>query len=614
MVVSRASGQAPPPPDSELAQTVARVSLISGGVSFSRGDDPDQWDPADVNVPMTLGDRVWTGDGGRIELQVHGGNVVRLSAGTDLQALNLTDEVKQFSLALGTASIAVRRLSDNEVFEIDTPNAAITLERPGDYRLDVDADGNTRVQVRDGRAIASAGGGQVPLAAGQQFDVAGIDAPRYDVAALPPPDGWDRWVADRNRRIAQARSYQYVTADIAGVEDLDRYGRWRQVPGFGWAWSPASVETGWAPYRAGRWIWQDPWGWTWVAAEPWGWAPYHYGRWTYWGNAWYWVPVAPTVVSVSYAPALVAFVGGSGGYVGWFPLAPREPYYAWWRPHPAVNVTAVTYVNRTYVTVVNQNVFVSGRSVSSGVVRDRTLVRSIESAPVLRGPVPVIPTRASLRMTTREAAAPRPPAPVASRQVVTRAAPPPAPPRFDAKVAVIREKGGAPVAPAEAARLSARETAPAVPRSRPAASGPVTLAPREGSARPPSTPAAGRAATPLPGRPKTPAAGRPATPAPVHLATPAPARHTSPAERQGQAPRPTPRATPVPERATGQHTMRPPPVHEREQPPEHVNPEPKSEPRSEPKQPRSEPSRSAAPHGSHPTPRPRPTPTHPPKN
>ena len=246
MVVSRASGQAPPPPDSELAQTVARVSLISGGVSFSRGDDPDQWDPADVNVPMTLGDRVWTGDGGRIELQVHGGNVVRLSAGTDLQALNLTDEVKQFSLALGTASIAVRRLSDNEVFEIDTPNAAITLERPGDYRLDVDADGNTRVQVRDGRAIASAGGGQVPLAAGQQFDVAGIDAPRYDVAALPPPDGWDRWVADRNRRIAQARSYQYVTADIAGVEDLDRYGRWRQVPGFGWAWSPASVETGWA--------------------------------------------------------------------------------------------------------------------------------------------------------------------------------------------------------------------------------------------------------------------------------------------------------------------------------------------------------------------------------
>ncbi len=608
IVASRAhaSGQAPAPPESELAQTVARVSLISGGVSFSRGDDPDQWDPADVNVPMTIGDRVWTGNDGRIELQVHGGNLVRLPAGTDLQALNLTHEVKQFSLALGTASISVRRLTDNEVFEVDTPNAAITLERPGDYRLDVDADGNTRVQVRSGRAIASAGGGQVALAAGQEFDVAGIDAPRYDVAALPPPDAWDRWVAERNRRIAEARSYRYVTADIAGVEDLDQYGRWRQVPGYGWAWSPASVEAGWAPYRAGRWIWQDPWGWTWVAAEPWGWAPYHYGRWTYWGNAWYWVPVGPAVVSVSYAPALVAFVGGSGGYVGWFPLAPREPYYAWWRPHAAVPATRVTYVNRTYLTVVNQNVFVSGRSISRDVVRDRTLVRSVESAPVLRGPVPVIPTRASLRTTTSEATAPRPPAPVAARQVVTRASPPPAPPRFDAKVAVIREKGGAPVAPAEAARLSSRAPASAAPRSRPAASGPVTLAPREGAARPSSSPAAGRAATP--------ALRREATPSAARAATPAPARHPSPAGREPRAPHPTPRPTPIPEHATGQRTMQPPPVHERKQPPERVNPESKFEPRSEPRpSPRSDTSRSAEPHGSRPTPRPRPTPTHSPK-
>ena len=88
-----------------------------------------------------------------------------------------------------------------------------------------------------------------------------------------------RWVAERDARYANVRSYEYVSADIAGVEDLDQYGGWHQVPNYGWCWAPASVAVGWQPYRVGRWIWQDPWGWTWVSSEPWGWAPYHYGRW-----------------------------------------------------------------------------------------------------------------------------------------------------------------------------------------------------------------------------------------------------------------------------------------------------------------------------------------------
>ena len=80
-------------PDSDIRQTVARLAYISGDVSFARGDDPDEWQPADANIPMTLGDRVWTADG-RLELQVHGGNVIRLANGTDLAALNLTEDTQ----------------------------------------------------------------------------------------------------------------------------------------------------------------------------------------------------------------------------------------------------------------------------------------------------------------------------------------------------------------------------------------------------------------------------------------------------------------------------------------------------------------------------------------
>jgi FecR protein len=578
--------------DPEIQQTVARISVLDGNVYFWRGDDPENWQPADLNIPMTLGDRVWTGEDGRVELQVHGGSVVRLAARTDAQALNLTSPMKQFSISLGTASFQVRRLADDEVFEVDTPNAAVTFERPGDYRVDVDNEGNSRVQVRRGRAIASAGGGQVPLSAGDEVDIDGIDQPRYEVVAVPRPDRWDQWVGERDQQLAQSTSYTYVTADIAGVEDLDRYGRWEQIPDYGWTWSPVSVDVGWAPYRAGRWIWQDPWGWTWVAAEPWGWAPYHYGRWVFYGARWCWVPVGPPVRSVAYSPALVAFVGGSGGYVGWFPLAPRDPFYPWWRRGPTVNVTNVTYVNRTYITVVNQTVFVSGRNVSRDFVRDRTVIRTVEATPVLRGPVPVVPTRESIRMTSRPSSAVGSPAAPATRGVVVRVPPPAAQPRFDAKVAVIKQNQGAPITTSEAARMSAQDrTQPAV-RVRPVApeSGGVTLVPRNDATRS-SRPA-----------PVASPSSAPAAPSPVAIPTQRARQSERPPERVTPPPterpaeasrpparvsaRPTPRHEPqsevTPQRAGSERAVAPPPMRERAQPAESVAPAPKPAERQRP--------------------------------
>lgn len=69
--------------------------------------------------------------------------------------------------------------------------------------------------------------------------------------------------------------------------------------------------------------------------EPWGFAPFHYGRWVYYRDSWGWVP-GRRVDRPVYAPALVAWMGtpgngaavrgGSQPAVGWFPLAPREPY------------------------------------------------------------------------------------------------------------------------------------------------------------------------------------------------------------------------------------------------------------------------------------------------
>src|SRR5512140_1553941 len=147
----------------DFRQTVARVSFVQGEGSFQRGDDPDHWQALTLNLPLTIGDRVWTGDAGRVVLQAPGLRAF-LAPGTELTALNLTEDVQQYSIAEGTATFRLVSMDEDDAFEIDTPNAAVTLERTGVYRVSVDADGNTRVSVRRGAARVAAGGGEVSLA------------------------------------------------------------------------------------------------------------------------------------------------------------------------------------------------------------------------------------------------------------------------------------------------------------------------------------------------------------------------------------------------------------------------------------------------------------------
>ncbi len=552
---SWAQAQAPSS-DEQIRQTVARVSFLAGSVSYARGDDPDNWQAVDFNVPLTVGDRLYTGDDGRVELQVHGGFHIRVGAQADFETLNLTDDTKQWSLRAGYAAFQLRRLGQNEVFEVDTPNAAVTFERTGEYRVDVDADGNTRIAVRRGRALVAAGGGQVPVNAGDQMNIDGADSPRYDVVAMREPDSFDGWVRERERRSESARSHQYVHADVVGAADLDEHGRWQSIPSYGMVWTPTVAEAGWQPYRAGHWIWQDPWGWTWVAAEPWGWAPYHYGRWVNWSSRWWWVPVARTVRAFSYAPALVAFSGGGpgwstpggGGFVGWFPLAPRDPFHHWWGPRAGmVDVRNVRYVNHSHITVVNHSIFISGGIVTTGWVRDRSVVTTVMHAPILRGPLPFLPTPGSLRIAARPGLPPviRPPQLVAGRTVVVHAAPPPRPPTFRAKVTVIEKNHGAPVGSAAAARIVETERGAGHPGAyRPAAGEPgrVTLAPRGQNARVPKP----EPVAPVRGRPMATGSGASApstsstTPDRGHPGSTA--RPTPAAQHPGSTTRPTPAA------------------------------------------------------------------------
>ncbi|HSE24509.1 MAG TPA: DUF6600 domain-containing protein, partial [Pyrinomonadaceae bacterium] len=119
-------------------------------------------------------------------------------------------------------------------------------------------------------------------------------------------------------------SYQYVNSYIPGLNDLDYYGNWQNLDGYGNAWCPR-VDTSWAPYQQGYWMTDYPYGPTWVSSEPWGYAPYHYGRWANVSGRWYWLPGSANTYP-TYSPALVAWVPLNQNDIGWVPLGPNDAY------------------------------------------------------------------------------------------------------------------------------------------------------------------------------------------------------------------------------------------------------------------------------------------------
>jgi len=137
----------------------ARLSYINGTVSFQPGG-VDDWVPAEVNRPMTTGDRLWTGGGSRAEMNL-GSLAFRLSSRTNFTFVNLDDKTTQVQLSLGSLNVRLRRLAEDEAVEIDTPQVAFTLLRPGDYRIDVNETGDaTIVTVRGGDGEAGRKGAE----------------------------------------------------------------------------------------------------------------------------------------------------------------------------------------------------------------------------------------------------------------------------------------------------------------------------------------------------------------------------------------------------------------------------------------------------------------------
>ena len=444
--LSNAKAQAEPQPGAAGPEPgVARISLIQGDVSTQRGDS-GEWVAATQNTPLESGDSVSTGNGSSAEIQLDYANVLRLDQGSVVRIADLVRNHIQVQVSQGLIEFSVFKGTEANV-EIDAPSVSVEPAGEGQYRIEVASPTETRVTVRKGgEAQISTPQGSAGVRNNEMITVEGTtEDAQFRVDPAPGPDDWDQWNSDRDHAILSARSWSHTNQYYTGSQDLDRYGQWENVPGYGDVWQPSGEGPDWAPYRDGRWEWEPYYGWTWVSYEPWGWAPYHYGRWFLRGSSWLWWPgrlfggYRPM-----WAPAYVSFFGLAGrglGFglglawdaIGWLATGPLDFFHPWWggggRSVNVTNITSITDIRnrsnaiaplmqgnrpggsnllaafnnsrvRQGITAVDQKTFVGGRVPAHP---QPVGLEQFKQGRMSVGRLPVVPTRDSLRPTKVDA-------------------------------------------------------------------------------------------------------------------------------------------------------------------------------------------------------------------
>ena len=335
---------ASPAQDNQYAQDdppaqAGRLSQVTGSVSIQQAGS-DDWGQAQPNYPLGPGDRIYTDNDGRAEIQV-GQSYIRIGSNTDVSFVESTPWNIAFGVAQGSLHIHTLGLWQDQWLHVNSPSGSAGLSQPGDLRVDVmpDQDAAIFTSLSSNVLITGAEGYSQYIRNGQALELAGSN-PVYPQWLQPA--GWDdldRWSQWRDQQIARAASYRYVSPEIPGVDELDANGYWQPGTEYGAVWFPNNVPPDWSPYHYGHWVNRDPWGWVWVEDESWGYAPFHYGRWVSYEGRWGWVPGPPTAHPV-WSPALVAFAGGihigglNIGISAWFPLGPGEAYRPWYHASP----------------------------------------------------------------------------------------------------------------------------------------------------------------------------------------------------------------------------------------------------------------------------------------
>ena len=276
---------------------IVRISYVEGDVRLDTGHG---YESATMNVPLTERNWLQTGSDGWAEVQLEDGSLIRLApdtviAFTQLSRASSGATLTTVDLDQGEAEFKVTQHNDGE-FNVTVKKNTIALTRSSSFRVTSTNANPLEVAVWKGEVGVSDtdNGGEVAVKQNETFVLDPNDVARYALDKGVDGDDLDQWSTQRDDALSTYASagpgyaqspYQY------GASDLNYYGQYYDVPGYGEVWQPNNVGYNWDPFSNGYWSYSPGFGYTWVSAYPWGWMPYRYGRWVFVnGRGWCWAP------------------------------------------------------------------------------------------------------------------------------------------------------------------------------------------------------------------------------------------------------------------------------------------------------------------------------------
>ncbi len=302
---------------------IVRLSQVDGDVQVDRNAGQG-FEKAFLNLPITQGTKLKTGLDGRAEVEFEDGSAIRITPNTVISfpSLSLRDsgaKVSTVNLEEGTAylNFLANKNNRNDELTLTFAKQKLTLNQAAHLRVQMD-DADASVAVFKGEVQVAGPDGTVQVAKNKTatFDLA---SDKYELAKNLEPDPYDEWdkaQAQYHDRYMASSGYDNYSPYAYGTSDLNYYGNFMTVPGYGTMWQPYFAGAGWDPYMNGAWAYSPGFGYGWVSGYPWGWVPYHYGTWVYVpAYGWGWQP-GGSWSGLNTQPRI------SGGPTGWIPPKP----------------------------------------------------------------------------------------------------------------------------------------------------------------------------------------------------------------------------------------------------------------------------------------------------
>jgi hypothetical protein len=281
---------------------IVRLSDVEGAVQIERAVG-EGMEKAFLNLPVVEGSRLKTGKAGRAEIEFEDSSTLRIGPNSELTFTHLAlgddgQKLNAVQLISGTAYANFHQKKGDQ-FQLTFAQESIAVPNAAHFRAVLDDSNHAKVAVFKGTVSASGPSGKFEVAEKHcaTISLANADPAKKDAFVVAknfeqdPLDGWDRQQNDYHERYASAAGSSFSSPYGYGVSDLNYYGNFMTVPGYGYGWQPFFADASWSPFMDGAWAWYPGAGYMWVSGYPWGWMPYYYGNWAQVpGYGWMWQP------------------------------------------------------------------------------------------------------------------------------------------------------------------------------------------------------------------------------------------------------------------------------------------------------------------------------------